>query len=187
MTQSATSETRKSTSFFTPRRISRMAVLIALSGVGAFVKIPSPGGDLGIDSAPGYFAGFMKKWDWKEAAFIGLAARLIAAGVVGFPFGLPIQIAWGIFLGGSMGVVARLARLRFGYVAGVVAATLWNGPVFALLVLPASVLLVGGTGGMGAAIAVGIASVLGATLASALASTIGAVAARSIQSTNLAK
>jgi hypothetical protein len=83
--------------------------------------------------------------------------------------------------------VARLARLRFGYVAGVVAATLWNGPVFALLVLPASVLLVGGTGGMGAAIAVGIASVLGATLASALASTIGAVAARSIQSTNLAK
>lgn len=129
----------------------------------------------------------MKRWDWKEAQIIGIAARLIAAGVVGFPFGIPIQILWGIFLGGSMGVVARLARLRFGYIAGVVAATLWNGPVFALFVIPASVLLIGGAAGMGAAIAVGVASVLGATLASALASTIGAIAARSIQSTNLAK
>lgn len=186
MTQSLTPETRKSTGFFTPRRISRMSVLIALSGVGAFVKIPSPGGDLGIDSAPGYFAGFMKKWDWKEAQLIGLAARLIAAGVVGFPFGLPIQIAWGIFLGGSMGVVARLARLRFGYVAGVIAATIWNGAVFSLFVIPASVLLVGG-GGVSAAIAVGLASVIGGVLASGLAASIGAAAAKSIEKTNLAK
>lgn len=164
-----------------------MSVLIALSGVGAFVKIPSPGGDLGIDSAPGYFAGMMKKWDWKEAQIIGIAARLIAAGVVGFPFGIPVQIAWGVFLGGSMGVVARLARLRFGFFAGVVAATAWNGVVFSLLVIPASVLLVGGAAGMSAAIAIGVASLLGASLASGLAASIGAVAARSIQSTNLAK
>lgn len=188
MSQSVTQpEVRQSTGFFTPRRISRMSVLIALSGVGAFVKIPSPGGDLGIDSAPGYFAGMMKKWDWKEAQVIGIAARLIAAGVVGFPFGIPIQIAWGIFLGGSMGVIARLARLRFGFLAGIIAATLWNGVVFSLLVIPASVLLVGGSGGTGAAIAVGVASLIGASLASALASSIGAAAARSIQSTNLAK
>lgn len=187
MTQPARPEVRTSSSFFTPRRISRMSVLIALSGVGAFVKIPSPGGDLGIDSAPGYFAGMMKKWDWKEAQIIGIAARLIAAGVVGFPFGIPVQIAWGIFLGGSMGVVARLARLRFGFVAGIVAATLWNGVVFSLLVIPASVLLVGGAAGMSAAIAIGVASLLGACLASGLAASIGAVAARSIQSTNLAK
>lgn len=187
MTHPATPETRKSVGFFTPKRISRMAVLVALSGVGAFVKIPSPGGDLGIDSAPGYFAGFMKKWDWKEAQVIGIFARLIAAGIVGFPFGLPIQIVWGIFLGGSMGVVARLARLRFGYIAGIVAATFWNGVVFSLVVIPASVLLIGGSGGMGPAIAVGVASVLGAALAAALASSIGSVAARSLQSTKLAQ
>lgn len=187
MTQSTTPEVKSSSTFFTPRRISRMAVLIALSGVGAFVKIPSPGGDLGIDSAPGYFAGMMKKWDWKEAQTIGIAARLIAAGIVGFPFGIPVQICWGIFLGGSMGVIARLSRLRFGYIAGVIAATLWNGVVFSLLVIPASVLLVGGAGGTSAAIAVGVASLLGASLASALAGSIGAAAARSIQSTNLAK
>ena len=187
MTETAAPVVKKSKSFFTPRRISRMSVLIALSGVGAFVKIPSPGGDLGIDSAPGYFAGFMKKWDWKEAQVIGFAARLIAAGVVGFPYGLPIQIIWGIFLGGSMGVIARLSRLRFGYLAGIIAATLWNGVIFSLVVITASVLLVGGSGGLSAAIAVGVASVLGASLASALSASIGAVAARSIENTNLAK
>lgn len=178
---------KKSNSFFTPKRISRMSVLIALAAVGAFIKIPTPGGDLGIDSAPGYFAGFMKKWDWKEAQVIGIFSRLIAAGVVGFPFGIPVQIMWSVFLGGSMGVMARLARLRFGLLAGVVMATLWNGVIFALLVIPASVLIVGGAEGMSAAIAVGVASVLGGSLASALASSIGAVAARSIQSTKLAK
>lgn len=40
MTQPTEPEVRKTTGFFTPRRIARMAVLIALSGVGAFVKIP---------------------------------------------------------------------------------------------------------------------------------------------------
>ena len=163
---------RKKDTFFTPKRISRMAILIALSGVGAFVKIPSPGGDLGIDSAPGYFAGMVKKWDWKEAQIIGMFARLLAAWVVGFPFGLPVQIVWGLFLGGSMGVVARVPRLKWGLIPGAIAGTLWNGVVFPLLVLPASVLLVSG-GGWGPAFSVGVASLFGAAIASALAITIG--------------
>lgn len=177
---------RKQQTFFTPRRISRMAILIALSGVGAFVKIPSPGGDLGIDSAPGYFAAMIKKWDWREAQFIGFFARLIAAGIVGFPFGLPVQIVWGIFLGGSMGVIARLSRLRFGYAAAVVAAGLWNGVVFSLHVIPASVLIVGG-GAWGASFSVGVASLLGATLASVLAAGIAVAAAKAVSNTALAR
>ena len=46
----------RSTGFFTPIRISRMAVLIALSVVGAFVKIPTPIGSPALDSVPAYFA-----------------------------------------------------------------------------------------------------------------------------------
>lgn len=176
--------TLKSSTFFTPKRISRMAILIALSGVGAFVKIPSPGGDLGIDSAPGYFAGMVKKWDWKEAQIIGFFARILAAWVVGFPFGLPVQIAWGIFLGGSMGIVTRVPRLKWGLIPGAICGTLWNGPVFALLVIPASVLLVSG-GNWSAAFGVGVASVFGATIASALAIAIGVGAHEALTKTNI--
>ena len=41
--------------FWTVKRIARVAILIALSGVGALIKIPSPTGTVALDSAPGYF------------------------------------------------------------------------------------------------------------------------------------
>jgi riboflavin transporter len=180
----AEATTLKSNTFFTPKRISRMAILIALSGVGAFVKIPSPSGDLGIDSAPGYFAGMVKKWDWKEAQIIGMFARLLAAWVVGFPFGIPIQLCWGLFLGASMGIIVRVPRLKWGLIPGAIAGTLFNGPIFALLVIPASVMLVSG-GNWSAAFAVGVASILGATIASALAIAIGVGAHEALARTNI--
>ena len=176
--------TLKSNTFFTPKRISRMAILIALSGVGAFVKVPSPTGDLGLDSAPGYFAGMVKKWDWKEAQIIGLFARLLAAWVVGFPFGILVQICWGIFLGGSMGVVVRVPRLKWGLIPGAIAGILWNGPIFALTVVPASVMLVSG-GNWSAAFGVGVASVFGATLASLLDIAIGVGAHEALARTDI--
>ena len=39
------------------KRVAYMAVFIALSAVGAMIKIPSPVGTIGLDSAPGYFCG----------------------------------------------------------------------------------------------------------------------------------
>ena len=38
--------------FFTPRRVARMAILVALSAVGAFIKIPSPTGTVALEAAP---------------------------------------------------------------------------------------------------------------------------------------
>lgn len=174
---------RKET-FFTPKRMSRMAILIALSGVGAFVKIPTPTGDMGIDSAPGYFAGMVKKWDWKEAQIIGLFARLLAASVVGFPLGLPIQILWGIFLGGSMGVMVRVPRLKWGLIPGFISGTIWNGVVFPLIILPASLIIVG-SHGLAGAFGVGIASLLGLIIASGLAIGIGIGAHEALARTDI--
>lgn len=37
-----------------PRRIARLAILIALSAVGALIKIPSPVGTVAFDSAPAF-------------------------------------------------------------------------------------------------------------------------------------
>lgn len=174
----------KTETFFTPKRISRMAILIALSGVGAFVKIPTPTGDMGIDSAPGYFAGMVKKWDWKEAQIIGLFARLLAAWVVGFPLGLPVQIMWGIFLGGSMGVVVRVPRLKWGLIPGFIAGEIWNGAVFPLLILPASLVLVSGAT-WAAALGTGVASLVGLLIASGLALGIGIGAHEALARTDI--
>lgn len=162
----------KEETFLTPKRIARMAILIALSGVGAFVKIPTPTGDMGIDSAPGYFAAMVKKWDWKEAQIIGFFARLLAAWVVGFPLGIPIQILWGIFLGGSMGVMTRVPRLKWGPVAGLISGTVWNGVVFPLVIFTASLMIASGEN-LAGAFGVGIASTPGLVIASALAIAIG--------------
>jgi len=176
----------KDKSFFTPKRMARMSILIALSAVGAFVKIPTPTGDIGLDSAPGYFAGLVKNWDWKEAQIIGIFARLLAAWVVGFPLGIPVQICWGIFLGGCMGVYSRLARLKLGMVAAIVAATLTNGVLFALVVLPAS-FVVAGNSTLAAAFSTGIATLLGVSVASAVACSIGVAAHQVLAKTNLVK
>lgn len=42
--------------YFTPKRIARVAILVALSAVGAFIKLPSPTGTVALDSAPGFVA-----------------------------------------------------------------------------------------------------------------------------------
>jgi len=176
----------KSNSFFTPKRMARMSILIALSAVGAFVKIPTPTGDIGLDSAPGYFAGLVKKWDWKEAQIIGIFARLLAASVVGFPLGIPIQVCWGVFLGSCMGIYARLARLKFGMIAAIVAATLTNGVIFSLVALPISFIVAGGST-VAAAFGTGIASLIGVSVASAVACSIGVTAHQVLAKTNVVK
>lgn len=176
----------KSNSFFTPKRMARMSILIALSAVGAFVKIPAPTGDIGLDSAPGYFAGLVKKWDWKEAQIIGIFARLLAAWVVGFPLGIPVQICWGVLLGSCMGIWSRLAGLKFGKIAAIIAATLTNGVAFSLVVLPISFIVAGGST-VAAAFGTGIASVISVSIASAVACAIGAAANQVLSKTSFVK
>jgi riboflavin transporter len=173
----------KSRGFFTPIRISRMAVLIALSVVGAFIKVPTPTGDAGLDSVPAYFAAMMKKWDWKESAIIALLARLLAAAVVGFPLGIFIQLLLGFANATWVAVVVRLTRLRFGYIAAIVMTLVWAVVISAV---PAIYIL--GLGlNLQAAYAISIAGLPGLLVAAGLAVVIAVAAARAVQNTALAK
>lgn len=174
----------KGKGFFTPVRISRMAVLIALSVVGSFIKIPTPVGAAALDSVPAYFATMMKKWDWKESALIAFLARLLAASTEGFPLGLPFQAILGVLNASWIAVVVRLARLRFGYVVAVVVTVMW--PVVLLPVQPALFMLVLGLDYQ-AAFALGVASLPGLLVAAGIAAAVGAAAARAVQNTPLSK
>ena len=42
-------------SSWSAKRIAIIAIFVALSAVGAMIKIPSPIGSIGLDSFPGYF------------------------------------------------------------------------------------------------------------------------------------
>lgn len=174
----------KSKGFFTPIRISRMAILIALSVVGAFIKIPTPIGSPALDSVPAYFATMMKKWDWKEAATIAVLARLLAAATEGFPLGLPVQVALGLGNASWVAVVVRIARLRFGYIAAIVATEVWA--VVLSLCTPAMLMFALGVD-YATAFTLGLASLPALLVAAGIAAVIGAAAARAVQNTPLSK
>jgi uncharacterized membrane protein len=116
------------------KQVARMAVLVALSGVGAFIKIPSPTGTVALDSAPGYLGALA--FGSKEGALIAALGHLLSAGTVGFPLSLPLHL----FVAAQMALFAAVfgyLQRRVGMGTAVVAASLLNGvgapAIFALL------------------------------------------------------
>ena len=121
---------------FSVRKLAIMAVFIALSAVGSLVKIPSPLGTVGLDSAPGFFAA-LAFGGW--VGFIAIAVgHLLGAAIVGFPLTLPVHLA----IAAGMGLCAvafRWLGRRGGPIwlaAAVVVAALLNSFALGLIVLP---------------------------------------------------
>lgn len=124
--------------FFTPRRVARMAVLVALSAVGAFIKLPSPTGTVALDSAPGYVAG--AAFGAVEGAIVGALGHLLTALTAGFPLGLPVHLLVAALMAVCVAVFGWLAR-NVHMIPAIVAGVLLNGVGGAALLIP-----IGGTG-----------------------------------------
>ena len=108
------------------KRIAIMAVFIALSAVGALIKIPSPVGTIGLDSAPGFFSAIA--FGGVEGAVIIAMGHMLTAAVAGFPLTLPIHI----FIAFQMALWAlafRWVTKKLGLIAAVIAGTVLNGVV----------------------------------------------------------
>lgn len=110
------------------KRVAYMAVFIALSAVGALIKIPSPVGTIALDSAPGYFCGLA--FGMVEGAGVIFLGHLLTAGVVGFPLGLPLHLFIGVQLAVWV-LIFRWIFLRFGQIPAAIAAIFLNGVVSA--------------------------------------------------------
>lgn len=76
--------------YWTPRRVARMAIFVALSAVGALIKIPSPTGTVALDSCPGYFSAVA--FGWLEGGIVAAIGHIFTAATTGFPLGVPIHI-----------------------------------------------------------------------------------------------
>lgn len=120
------------------KRVAYLAVFIALSAVGAMIKIPSPAGTIGLDAAPGYFCSLA--FGYIEGICVIFAGHLLTAGLVGFPLGIPLHFFIALQLA-LWAVAFRWISRRFGMIAGSVAAVMLNGGVSAF-----TMALVGGIG-----------------------------------------
>ncbi|SFH32362.1 alpha-ribazole transporter [Desulfotomaculum arcticum] len=120
------------------KRISIIAVFIALSAVGSLIKIPSPVGTIGLDSAPGYFVALA--FSGPQGAAVIAAGHLLTSAIVGFPLTIPIHL----FIAAQMALWAltfRWINNKFGIIAAVVAAAVLNGVVSSF-----TMVLIGGIG-----------------------------------------
>lgn len=106
------------------KRLVFMAMFIALSVVGAYIKIPSPTGTVALDSMPGYLAATIL--GGVPGGIIGFMGHFITAVYTGFPLSLPIHLIVGLQMALTMVVYAWISKKMNLNVAVVIAALL-NG------------------------------------------------------------
>lgn len=155
------------------RRIAIMSIFIALSAVGAMIKIPSPIGSIGLDSAPGYFAALA--FGGLEGAIIIAIGHLLSGAVVGFPLSIPIHLGVAICMALWAVVFRRIGRQKNTTMLAiaVVVVSLLNSVLTGLLLLP-----LGGT-------VLYVANIVPLLVASAVNTAIAAIAYLSVKNSKL--
>lgn len=117
-------------------RLILVALMIALSFVGANIKLPGPFSTIAFDSFPAYFAGILMGGFY--GGFVGLMGHLMTSGLSGFPFGLPIHGVIALLMFLSVYLFA-LASKKVHLILGIVVAIIMNG-----LVMPVALVTVPG-------------------------------------------
>jgi len=115
------------------KRLSIMAIFIALSAVGALIKIPSPVGTIGMDSAPGFFCALA--FGGLTGAIVIAFGHLLTAAVIGFPMTIPIHLYIALQMA-IWTVTYRWVNDKLGLIPAVIVAIILNGVVSAFAMLP---------------------------------------------------
>lgn len=111
------------------KSITTVSMLVALSAVGSLIKIFNT---VALDSMAGYFAA-LYLGGWQGALVISLGHLLTA-----LTSGLPLGIFTHLYIGLQMAAWAYLFKFLYekNSFLGIVTATLLNGPIAALLLVP---------------------------------------------------
>jgi riboflavin transporter len=115
------------------KRLSMMAIFIALSAVGALIKIPSPVGTIGMDSAPGFFSALA--FGGVEGAVVISIGHLLTAAVTGFPLTIPVHL-YVAFQMALWALAYRWVNKTFGLIPAVIVGIILNGVVSSFAMLP---------------------------------------------------
>ena len=115
------------------KRLSIMAIFIALSAVGALIKIPSPVGTIGMDSAPGFFSALA--FGGIEGAVVIAFGHILTSAVIGFPLTIPVHL-YIAFQMALWALAYRLVNRKLGLIPAVIVGILLNGVVSSFAMLP---------------------------------------------------
>lgn len=113
------------------KKITLMGVLIALSFVGSLIKIPSPIGTIGFDSAAGFFSALYL--GYIPGSIVITLGYIIIAASASFPLG-PFTI---VVAAEMMGIAMAFRFFyKINFILGIIIATFLNGIAAPLVVLP---------------------------------------------------
>lgn len=109
-----------------------MGMFIALSAVGALIKVPSPTGTVAFDSAPGFIAALLlgPKFGAGAAALGHLFTSLFA----GFPLTLPIHLIIALEMAAFAAVYGYIGKKNLP--VGVIIVSLLNGIIAPAIFIP---------------------------------------------------
>ncbi|BBJ27989.1 ECF transporter S component [Athalassotoga saccharophila] len=113
------------------KKITLIAIFIALSFVGSLIKIPSPIGDVGFDSTAGFTAALYL--GYIPGAIVTSLGYLVITMSAGFPLGiLTLPVALEMFFV----AIAYRFFFKINKIIGIAIATALNGIISPLIVLP---------------------------------------------------
>ncbi len=117
------------------RKLTFMALLIALCFVGANIKIP--GTTIGFDSMPGYFGGLL--FGVLGGGIIGAIGHMIVSALMGFPLSLASHLVIAITMFIAVAGTTYAAK-KFNMVVAVIVGTVLNGVLSPMALIPLKLL-----------------------------------------------
>lgn len=107
--------------------------IYALRAVGALIKILSPVGTIGMDSAPGFFSALA--FGELEGAIVIAFGHLLTSAVIGFPMTIPVHL-YIAFQMALWALAYRWVNKKLGLIPAVIAGIILNGVVSSFAMLP---------------------------------------------------
>lgn len=114
------------------KRIILLALMIALSTVGAYIIIPSPIGTVAFDSAPGYLASLL--FAGVSGSIVLFLGHLFSAMKNGFPLGM-LHLGIAVLMG-VCGLVFAYLYNKVNSLLGVIVVIILNGIVLDAVLIP---------------------------------------------------
>ena len=109
-----------------------MGLFVALSAVGALIKVPSPTGTVALDSAPGFIAALVLGPG--PGAVVAALGHLLTSLFSGFPMTLPLHLMVALEMAAFAALYGYMGRRNLA--AGVVTVSVLNGIIAPATFIP---------------------------------------------------
>ena len=117
------------------RKLILIALFVAISYIGALIKLPGPMSTIALDSFAGYLAGLILGGSY--GGFVAMIAHLFVSMTSGFPLSVPVHAVISIMMFVSVFSYSKLFK-KYNIIVASVVGTIINGVLMplALMILP---------------------------------------------------